>query len=121
MLEREYFSHSGVVVTNKRFVVNGETYSINNITKIEPSAIETKHGFPSVCMIIGLPLLVFGKGLLTFAGWFAVVIGILSWLTAKTKYSLAIHTADGRHEVLTSEDKQDIDNVVSALNRSISH
>jgi hypothetical protein len=118
MKEAIYFSHQGVSVSNRCFIVNGKTIAIQHVTTVERRVLKPPLGFARVCILLGLVLL-FGNGSLPLVGVFSMIYGGVLWFLAKPRYSVVIHTPAGEHQALVSESSLDAENVLKALNVAI--
>lgn len=118
MKEAIYFSHQGVSVSNRRFIVNGKTIAIQHVTTVERRVLKPPLGFARVCILLGLVLL-FRNGSLPLVGVFSMIYGGVLWFLAKPRYSVVIHTPAGEHQALVSESSLDAENVLKALNVAI--
>lgn len=109
--ERTFLASNGIVVTNARFAVGGQTYAVANITSVKsaPKNIGT-----------GVILIIFAL-LLMLASWKAALVvaavGAASiWLAPAT---VVLATAGGEVKALQSGDGKFIQAVVAALNEAI--
>lgn len=118
MEENVIFSLEGIKVSNKQFIANGKSYDIEEVTSVKHGLIEPKRGFPTFCMLSGSFLLIF-EDVFMLVGGFSIALGMLALLTAKTMYTVVIHTRDGEHQALTSEDSNDVNRVIRALNTAM--
>lgn len=125
MEEKIFFDQNGVTVTNTRFISSGQTFVMSNITSVK-NLIETPpKGGPLIITAIGVIIALAGLSNSSFGavitGAIIGAIGIL-WLNAlKPKYYVALSTASGETRALTSEDKDYIETIVTALNSAIVH
>lgn len=122
-MEQEFFNEDGVVVTNSRFMVGGQTYAMRNITSVKA----VKHD-PS----FGRPLFVGGAGILTaFSGFsngaptvgaiglLLFVIALVIIFRSKPTYAVVLTTSGGEVRAVENPRKAFVMSIVSALNDSI--
>lgn len=127
MEEKIFYEKDGVKVTSARFIVHQETYPIVNISSVKQRSDPPKNG-------CGVVLMAFG-GLFAFAAMGAegetasmLLIGLLMggigwgiWKSAKAEHIVILNTAGNDVKALKSFIKEDIDNVIKALNDAIVH
>lgn len=119
MNEQIFLDKGDVRVTNTRFIVNGQTYAISNVTSVKFGIEEPDKAVPIIAVLSGL-LFFLGKHWLFFlSGLFLIVYGIFFFNSAKAQYSVILHTSSGETQALKSMDKSYIEIVVSALNKAI--
>ncbi len=118
MDEKIFFNQGNVSVSNSRFIVDGQTYAMSNVTSVKSGVTPPDRGAAIVIAIIGLACL-FGSGWVFVVGLVAVAIAVLAWIGSKAKYSVILNTSSGENKALVSEDKPYIANVVSSLNEAI--
>lgn len=118
MDEKIFFNQGNVSVSNSRFIVDGQTYAMSNVTSVKSGVTPPDRGAAIVIAIIGLACL-FGSGWVFVAGLVAVAVAVLAWMGSKAKYSVILNTASGENKALVSEDKPYIANVISSLNEAI--
>ncbi|MFD1123341.1 DUF6232 family protein [Methylophilus flavus] len=120
MEEFIFFSLEGIKVSNIQFIADGFTYALQDVIAVEHGMTEPSRVFATFCVLAGAFLFIF-EDIFMFAGGFAIALGMVAWLSAKTRYSVVIHTSTGQHQALTSENSHDIDRVIRALNTAIIH
>lgn len=120
MEEKVFFSLEGIKVSNTRFIAEGQTYDLEEVTAVQHGLIEPKRGFSTFCMLSGAFLMIF-EDVFMFVGGFSIALGMVAWLTAQTLYTVVIQTADGEKQALTSKNSHDVDRVIRALNTAIIH
>ncbi len=118
MDERIIFSHQGVTVGYTHFSIDQNTYPINNITAVELKVLKPKVIVPRVLLIAGIPF-IFGKGLFPVLGLILLFLSSRLDQAAKVRYAVLVHTANGAYQPFISEDSQEVDNIISALNVAI--
>lgn len=119
--ETEFFNNGHTVVTNARFVVDGQTYAMNGVTSVKQGIKPADKKTGIWLVIIGIILFLATSGSAKLIG--LVLIGIGAWLIyqAKPIASVILQSSSGEVQALSSEDLSFISNVVSALNQAIIH
>lgn len=117
MEEKMFLEAGNVSVSNSRFIVNGQTYAMSNVTSVKTGVQEAKKGAGIFIILVGL-FVFFGVPSILW-GSVIIVFGVLAYMGAKNKYSVVLSTSSGENQALTSEDKSYIEKVVAALNESI--
>lgn len=117
MEEKMFFESGNISVSNSRFIVDGQTYAMGNVTSVKTGIEEAKKGAGILIGLVGLIVLFGGKSIIW--GGIILIVGILAFLGTKHKYSVVLSTSSGENQALTSEDKAHIEKVVSALNDAI--
>jgi hypothetical protein len=115
--ETIFFQHEGVRITNTRFIVDGQTFAMNNITSVKPLEKKPNRIWPVLLIVLGvLPALngAYGGLWLSLGGgiWFAL---------QKTMYHVMLHTSGGETSALKTYQREYLDKVVTALNNAIVH
>lgn len=118
MDEKIFFNQGNVSVSNSRFIVDGQTYAMSNVTSVKSGVTPPDRGAAIVITIIGLGCLL-GSGWVFVGGLVALGIAVLAWIGSKAKYSVILNTSSGENQALVSEDKPYIANVISSLNEAI--
>jgi hypothetical protein len=118
MDEKIFFNQGNVSVSNSRFIVDGQTYAMSNVTSVKSGVTPPDRGGAIIIAIIGLACLL-GSGWVFAAGLVALAIAVLAWIGSKTKYSVILNTSAGENKALVSEEKSYISNVISSLNEAI--
>lgn len=118
MEEAIYFSHHGVSVSNRRFIIHGKTISLQHVTMVERRITKPPLGFAGVCLMGGAGLLFCGGGLV-LVGIFSIIYGAVLWFLAAPRYSVIVHTPAGEYQAYASENIMDVENVLTALNVAV--
>ena len=117
MEEKTFFEYDGVKVTSARFVVDGQTFAMSNVTSVK--AIEEK---PS--RIGGLLIALVGIGFMTQSLVLGIVVlGLALWYLSKqrSKFHIMLRTSGGETKALTTEQRDYADKVIGALSDAIVH
>jgi hypothetical protein len=115
--EKTFFEYEGVKVTNTRFVVDGQTFAMSNVTSVNPLKEEPKR-------LGGILLLLVGIIMLTQNAFFGVpVIALAAYYLykQKTTYHVMLRTSGGENKALTTYQQDYLNKVVGALNEAIIH
>lgn len=117
--EKTYFDEGGVLVTQSRFVVQGDTYAMRNVTAVKMKRIEASKGMPIAMIVIGL------FAILSLTTWGVVVglvvggLGLGILMDAKDAHVVMLSTSGSDLEAIKSPNKGRIQRVVAALNQAI--
>tara|TARA_B110000503_G_C6852243_1_gene291307 strand:+ start:92 stop:457 length:366 start_codon:yes stop_codon:yes gene_type:complete len=117
MEEKIFLEAGNVSVSNSRFIVNGQTYAMSNVTSVKNGLEKANKGAGIIITLVGLFVL-FGVPSILW-GIIITIVGVLAFIGAKNKYSVILSTSSGENKALTSEDETHINSIVSALNESI--
>jgi Family of unknown function (DUF6232) len=115
--EHIFFEHGGVKVTNARFLVDGQTFAMSNVTSIKTREKKPNRLWPMIFILAGI------TGLFTEPLGGVLVLGIaLAWLwKQQTLYFLILRTASSETNALTTNQRSYLDQVTTALNAAIVH
>lgn len=130
MEEKIFFNKDGVIVSNSRFVVRGQTYAMSGITSVTSVRNDPSRIGPIVLFFLAFIFLLYGLGMYShdpsgaiIGGGFWVSVftiwGVKSWRGQKTYYQIIFNSSSGRVTALTSDDEEYIKTVVAALNDAI--
>jgi Family of unknown function (DUF6232) len=109
-----YLNTDDVKVTSSRLVIHGgTTYAMRNVTSVACLTIDPDNRLAIQCIIWGVILT------LCLIGLIPLVIGIIMIATAKTQYALAVRTSGGEDQFLVGNDRDDIRDVVRAINKAM--
>jgi len=118
MDEKIFLNKGNVKVTNSRFIVNGQTYAMSNVTSVKTGVIKANRSSAVVIGLVGL-LCLLGGGWVTFAGVVLLGFAYFVFISCKDQYSVILNTSAGENQALVSEDKNYIGQVISSLNDAI--
>jgi Family of unknown function (DUF6232) len=117
MDEITFFQHEGVRVTNTRFVVDGQTFAMNNITSVKPLEQKPSRLLPVLMAVVGLAIASQGH-----TGWLLLSLAGATWFALqKTMFHIVLHTSGGETSALKTQQKDYLNQVVTALNNAIVH
>ena len=115
MEEQTFFENNGVRVTNARFIVDANTYSIRNITSTAAWSQSQKWVVGVLLILIGLACLIQA----TVIGIvFLAIAGLVLYLGRPVHY-VRLHTSGGEVKAVKSYDLEYVKQVVQALNEAI--
>ena len=117
MDEKTFFEYEGVRVTNTRFIVDGQTFAMNNITSVKPLEQKPSRLLPGLLIVTGVLPAINGA----YGGLVLSAIGGVWWAMQKTVYHVMLHTAGGETSALKTFQKEYLQKVVTALNNAIVH
>jgi ribosomal protein L37E len=106
-----------VTVTKNRFVTPERTYSMRNITSIDVGR-GTNIPFLIGCLLITLCLA--GGEVLFYYDMLIVGVGCFAYAHRCSTHTIRLTTTAGEVTALKSKDKQQIENIATALNTAIS-
>jgi Family of unknown function (DUF6232) len=121
--EKTFFSSDGVTVTNARFLVDGQTFSMSNVTSVKAMEKKPNRLRPIGFSILGLIALAnaahSGEALYVFLGLILAVVGIVWYTKQHTIYHVMLHTSGGETSALKTHQRKYLDSVMNALNTAI--
>jgi hypothetical protein len=136
--ESVFFQNGFITVTNARFVVGLKTFAVRGITSVEIVKADPERSgrpFTTSERIAGVALVaMIGLGLVLwlvagFSFWVVVgfgIVGFVIWhvvylasIQTKPVFAILLKTAGGEHIAYQSEDRDEIAQIVRALNDSI--
>lgn len=117
MDEKTFFEYEGVKVTSARFVVDGQTFAMSNVTSVNPLVEPPKRFWGIVLLLVGLV----GLTQNAFFGIPVVALSIYLLYKERALYHVMLRTSGGETKALTTHQKEYLDKVVAALNDAIVH
>lgn len=126
--EVHLFSEQGIQVTSARFVVFQQTYPIAGITSISPFTIPAQRAglilgalFFGLCTLGGCGLMLGDDHNPVGVIVFGLFMGLCIWgaVSRKPMHGLMISTAGMNVRALTSQDFNQVQRVMAALNQAI--
>ena len=118
MEEKIFFNEGGITVTNSRFVVPGQTYTMSGVTSIKSVRHDPSKKWPIILLGIGIIMLLSG-GDAAVPALLLIVAGVVWLYLIKPTYGVVLSSASGETEALTSKDGGYINRIVNALNDAI--
>lgn len=119
--ETSFLEIAGLSVTNTRFVVNGQTYAMSNVTSVKQGMTPASKVGPIILIILGIMFMAAGDAGALIFGLLLIAGGIAWWVKAKPTYSVMLSTSAGEAQALASKDQAYIQSVINALNQAIIH
>jgi hypothetical protein len=124
--EQVLLDKSGVFVSNSRFVYDGQTYAMSNVTSVKTGMQTPSKTGPFISMIIGGVIVLFGFSDFKDYGVVAMIIGLviffLGLIVFRSRvptYFVILNSASGEHKSKPSVVLSDIEEIVAALNQAI--
>lgn len=121
MEEKVFFESRSNKVTNARFITNGQTYALANLTSVKMT--ETKPKWKFLLAIIGAFTIISGLSNFSESGGFMITVigGLIFGLSSNMKpmYHIVTVSAGGESQALSSEDQTLITGIVNAINDAI--
>ena len=113
--ERIFFEYEGVKVTNARFVVDGQTFAMSNVTSVKTTEKKPNRLWPSIFILARI------VGLFTqpIGGMLVLAIAAFWLFKQRTLYYVVLRTAGAETNALTTDQKPYLDKVAAALNEAI--
>lgn len=118
MDERVFFEHDGVKITNARFVVDGQTYAMSNITSVKTGSEGPPQTGPAILFLVGL-FVAPHTALSAVIGIALIALAIYWGYQQKPTYHVVLMTSGGEAKALKTREKPYVEQVVSALNDAI--
>ncbi|MCL1114691.1 DUF6232 family protein [Shewanella basaltis] len=118
MEEKIFLDKGKVVVSNSRFIVDGQTYAMSNVTSVKSGVIEGSHSQTFILILIALAC--FAAGTIGF--FMAVIFFGLAYYNAKqvkNTYTVILNTSAGENKALSSHDQAYVSTIIAALNDAI--
>lgn len=119
MEEKIFFNQGNVSVSNSRFIVDGQTYAMNNVTSVKSGVVKPNRLGSIVIGLIGLVMVLSGSGGVLIGGLVLLVLAVLSWMGNKKQYTVLLNTSSGENQALVSSDESYIRTVINSLNDAI--
>jgi len=132
MEEKTFFQRGNIAVTNTRFVVGNETYTMSGLTSVKTSVKDgPSRIWPVLLFIIGVAGVVapvdglrqgvFGPlyVLFFFGGIGAIVLAVRWWRSQRSTLQIVLKSASGEIQALESQDAALIHEVSTAINQAI--
>lgn len=113
-----FFSDGGIHISNRRVIASGKIFLLQDILSVKLGIARPKRGLSIFSILIGLALLLDEGGLFVIGG-FSIFLGIVAWMSARTKFVVSLHTASGEHRALSSSDRVYIEKVIHALDAAL--
>lgn len=120
MEEKSFYNNNGVTVTNARFIVAGQTYTMSGVTSVKTGQTGQEDPSRTGPIVLGI------VGLLALGGaWYIglplIALAIYWWTQQKPTLPVVLSSSSGEAQALSSQDAAYIQAVVKALNNVIIH
>ncbi|MGD0682157.1 MAG: DUF6232 family protein [Terracidiphilus sp.] len=122
--EQVLLDESGVLVSNSRYISDGQTYAMRNVTSVKMGEEPPSRQGPLIAMAIGAVIAIIGfnsnDGVIpAIIGLGIFLLGLLVLLKSKSTYFVVLHSASGEQKTKGIKDRAQIEKIVAALNHSI--
>jgi hypothetical protein len=118
--EKVFYQDTNVTVTQSRFIANGKTYAMSNISSVAIFKKVKSRLFQILLIIVGLAVC-FTSNDAKILGFVIAAIGCLALYFTKDEYSVRITSNAGEADGFISKDQQYIQKIVTAVNDAIIH
>ncbi|MGK5078876.1 DUF6232 family protein [Janthinobacterium sp. HLX7-2] len=118
MEERTFFEQGNVKVTNARFVSDGQTYAMSNVTSVKPFEKKPPRALGIILVLVGLGVMV---GANTLLGLLVLGVGLAILFVIKPVYHVLLATSAGETRALMTKDREYLNQVVHAVNEAMIH
>lgn len=116
--ETVFLNSGGITVTNARFVVPGQTYAMGGITSVKYYEKPQKWIVGTICGALAAWWLTIGTYMIPLVVVFAGLSALALW-RGRRRYDVILSTASGEVRALSSYERDDVRQVVQALNNAI--
>lgn len=118
--EHEFFKDDEVLVTQSRFICDGKTYAIRNISSVTMFTKAGEYNAFVIILLIGFSIvMMFAGSNMFFIIPLPIIILYIIFGRSKNEYVVKINSNSGESNALVSLDKEYVESVVNALNESI--
>jgi len=121
--ETTFFQNDDIAVTNARFIIGSQTFSMRGITSVEAVEIPADYSGSATLIFMGVIVALTGFAILPFIfcslGVLLLSLGI--WLAKRKKpvFAVVLRTAGGEVTAYQNYDWGYISQIIEALNQSI--
>lgn len=115
--EQIFLQDQNVIVTQSRFIVDGKTYAMRNISSVSNFRIRKSRAIPVIITAIGI-LCLFDDATLKY-GIIFTLVGGLWWYLINDEYSVRINSNSGESNAYRSKDYEYIQKIVDAVSEAI--
>lgn len=115
MTEETLFEQESVKITNARFIVDGQTYAIRNLTSIKPVTEQPSRFTPILLIVVGLAL----TFVTPFIGLPVLLIAVYFLASQRMMHHIFLCTSAGEQKAFTTQSVSFFDDIVEALNNAI--
>lgn len=118
MEERTFFEQGDVKVTNARFISNGQTYAMRNVTSVKPFEQKPPRAMGVIIALVGLGVMASGNFMF---GVMALAAGLAVLFLIKPVYHVLLATSSGETRALKTKDRNYVNQVIQAINDAMVH
>ncbi|MCA6217776.1 hypothetical protein KGA65_14655 [Ideonella sp. B7] len=118
MEEKTFFEYEGVKVTNARFVVDGQTFAMGNVTSVKPVEVRPSRVGPLLVGIFGAVFLLGANYIIALV---LLALAAAWWHGQKTMFHIMLRTSGGETKALSTHQRNYLEQVTQALNEAIVH
>ncbi len=115
MEEKTFFEYEGVKVTNTRFVTDGQTFAMSNVTSVK--AFEQPPKWFGGILILVIGVIISSQSLPI--GIVIIALAAFYMYKQKTIFHVMLTTSGGESSALKTHQREYLNKVVSALNEAI--
>ncbi|AOK32399.1 MULTISPECIES: DUF6232 family protein [Burkholderia] len=113
------FNERGVTITRNGLSAGGQLFALREIRDVEVLTIPKNKLVPWSISLIGLAAAIYGglsgTNVLLVAGVMLIVVGYLAWTTQDVTHQLIVVMPDGKHEALTSVERDFVERAARAV------
>lgn len=118
--EKVYLKQGDVTVTNTRVVISGKTYAMTNITSVTMGKQSASILPPFIAITVGVIIAAIVGGTIgNLIAVASIIGGIVLFITRKPNYVVRIGSASGEADALESQDQDNVQKIVNAVNEAI--
>lgn len=125
--ETVFLNSGGVVVTNARFVVPGQTFAMSGVTSVKHWRTPRKWLFGALLILLGLPMLITGASMASVGsstgplmlGLIFAALGVYLIWRGRPQSQVRLQSASGETKAFSSYDDALVRRIVDALTESI--
>lgn len=118
MKQKIIFSLEDMQINRTQLIAKEQIFALNELTAVRHGYVEPKPVFPAICIIIGFGLLIVGQALI-IAGGFSILLGLMTFFSAQTLYTVIIETANGEFLAFASESRDAVDTAIREINTAV--
>jgi ABC-type uncharacterized transport system permease subunit len=118
MEERVFFEYEDVKVTNSRFIVEGQTFAMNNITSVKALERKPSRSGPLLLILVAVLAILYAE---TSIAIICALAGVMWWFLEKKTFHIMLRTSGGETSALKTHQREYVSKVVAALNEPIVH
>jgi ethanolamine utilization microcompartment shell protein EutS len=117
--EQTFLNEDNVTITNSRFIVPGQTYTVNTITSVKNLEISPSRKGPIILGAIGILCLLPGETGTIVLGVLLLACAIAWFVMQKSTYTVVLSSASGEIEAISTKDFDFASRIIKGLNDAI--